>query len=70
MNVEDWIVLLQPDKPMGLSEEKSYPKLIEMMREFEEERGHSLTDKQVDALQSIILSLIEAGACLTYYQDE
>lgn len=70
VNLRDWLVIPQQGKPRGLSEEESYPKLLELMRELDGERGHILTDKQVDALKNVIAGLIDAGACLTYYEDE
>lgn len=70
MNMKDWLVLPHRGKPKGLSEGQSYPKLLELMQELDKERGHSLTDKQVNALQAVIESLIDAGARITYFEDE
>ena len=70
MNNKDWIVLPQRGKAKGLSAEQSYPKLLELIRDLDKERGHSLTDKQVNALVAVIQSLIDAGACVRYYEDE
>lgn len=70
MNINGWLVLQQRGKPKGLSKEQSYPKLLELMRDLDKERGHSLTGKQVNALQAVIQSLIDAGACITYYEDQ
>ena len=70
MNVKDWLVLPQRGKPQELSEDQSYPKLLEFMHELDKERGHSLTDKQVNALQAVVQSLIDARARITYYEDE
>jgi hypothetical protein len=68
--LKDWIVLPQRGKPKGLSEDQSYPKLLKLMRDLDKERGHSLTDKQVNALQAVIQSLIYARARITYYEDQ
>lgn len=70
MNMKDWLVLPQQGKPKRLSEEQSYPKLLELIRDLDRERGHLLTDKQVNALQAVVKSLINAGACVTYNDDE
>lgn len=70
MNLDDWISLLQPGTSKGLLEEESYPKFIEMIRELDEERGRSLTDKQVTTLRTVILRLIQAGASVKYCEDE
>jgi hypothetical protein len=70
MNMKDWLVLPQRGKPKKLSEEQSYPKLLELMRDLDKERGQLLTNKQVNALQAVIQSLIDAGACVTYHEDE
>lgn len=70
MNTKGWLVVPQRGKPKELSEEQSYPKLLELMRDLDKERGHLLTDKQVNALQAVIQSLIDARACITYYEDE
>jgi hypothetical protein len=70
MNTKDWLVLPQRGKPKELSEDQSYPKLLMLMRELDKERGHDLTDKQVNALQAVIKSLIDARACIIYYEDE
>ncbi len=70
MNLKGWLVLPQRGKPKGLSAEQSYPKLLELMRELDNERGHLLTDKQVNALQAVVQSLIDAGARITYYEDQ
>jgi hypothetical protein len=69
MNMKDWLVLPQRGKPKRLSEEQSYPKLLELMRDLDKERGHLLTNKQVNALQAVIQSLIDAGACVTYHEE-
>ena len=70
VNMKDWLVLPRLGKQKGLSEEQSYPKLLELMQELDKERGRSLTDKQVNALQAVIQSLIDAGARIAYYEDE
>jgi len=70
MNVKDWLVLPQRGKVKGLSEDQSYPKLLELMRDLDKERGCSLTDKQVNALQAVVQSLIDARARITYYEDQ
>jgi hypothetical protein len=70
MNMKDWLVLPQRGKPKGLSEDQSYPKLLELMRDLDKERGDLLTDKQVNALQAVIQSLIDARARITYYEDQ
>lgn len=70
MNMKGWLVLPRRGKPKELSQEQSYPKLLELMRELDKERGHLLTEKQVSALQAVILSLIDAGARVTYYEDQ
>ena len=70
MNMKDWLVLPKRGKPKRLSEEQSYPKLLELMRDLDNERGHLLTNKQVNALQAVIQSLIDARACITYHEDE
>jgi len=69
MNMKDWLVLPQRGKLKELSGEQSYPKLLELIRDLDKERGHLLTDKQVNALQAVVQSLIDAGACITYYED-
>jgi hypothetical protein len=69
MNMKDWLILPQRGKPKKLSEEQSYPKLLELMRDLDKERGHLLTNKQVNALQAVIQSLIDAGACVTYHEE-
>jgi len=70
VNMKGWLVLPRRGKPKELSQEQSYPKLLELMRELDKERGHLLTEKQVSALQAVILSLIDAGARVTYYEDQ
>ena len=70
MNMKNWLVLPQRGKPKGLSEDQSYPKLLELIRELDKEREHSLTGKQVNALQAVIQGLIDARARITYYEDE
>jgi hypothetical protein len=54
----------------GLSEDKSHPKLLQLKRDLDKERGRLLTDKQVNALQAVIQGLVDAGARITYYEDE
>ncbi len=68
-NTKGWLVLPQRGKTKGLSADQSYPKLLELMRDLDRERGQSLTDKQVNALQAVIQSLIDARAQITYYED-
>jgi hypothetical protein len=71
LNMKDWIVLPhRGSKVRGLSADQSIPKLLELMRELDKERDVSLTGKQVNALQAVIQSLIDARACITYYEDE
>jgi len=70
MDMKDWLTLPQRGKPKGLSEDQSYPKLLELMRDLDKERGRDLTDKQVNALQAVIQSLIDARARITYYEEE
>jgi len=70
MDRKDWIILPQETTLKELNEEESYAKLLVLMHEFEEERGHSLTDKQADALKRVVASLIEARARVRSYQDE
>lgn len=70
MNMKDWIVLPQRARTKGLSAEQSYPRLLELIRDLDKERGHSLTDKQVNALVAVIESLINVGACVTYYDEQ
>jgi len=70
MNLKDWIALPQQSKPKGLSEEESFEELVKLMWALDKERGHSLTDKQVGALKKVIKGLIQARACVTYYEDE
>ena len=70
MNLRGWIARPQQVKPRGLSEEESFEELVKMMWELDRERGHSLTDKQVIALKKVIKGLIQARACVTYYEDE
>jgi hypothetical protein len=67
MDMKDWIVVPQRGKPWALSADQSYPKLLELIRDLDRERGRSLTDKQVNALQAVVQSLIDARACITYY---
>lgn len=67
--MKDWLVMPQRGKPQELSEDQSYPRLLEMIRELDKERGHLLTDKQVNTLQSVIQSLIDARARITYYEE-
>lgn len=69
VNMKDWLVMPQRGKPQELSEDQSYPRLLEMIRELDKERGHLLTDKQVNTLQSVIQSLIDARARITYYEE-
>jgi len=70
MDMKDWLTLPQRGKPKGLSEDQSYPKLLELMRDLDKERGRDLTDKQVNALQAVIKSLIDARARITYYEEQ
>ena len=70
LNMKDWIVLPHRGRVKGLSVDQSYPKLLELMRELEKDRDVSLTGKQVNALQAVIQSLIDARARITYYEDE
>ena len=68
MNTNDWIIIPQRGKLHELSEDQSYPKLLELMRDLDKERGHMLTDKQVNALQAFLQSLIDARARIKYYE--
>jgi hypothetical protein len=70
MDIKGWIVLPKHGKPQELSQAQSYPKLVELIQDVDAERGHMLTDKQANALQAVIRSLIDVGACVTYYDDE
>ncbi len=70
MDTTGWIVMPKRGKPQELTPTQSYPKLVELMQDVDTERGHLLTDKQANALQAVIKSLIDAGACVTYYDDE
>jgi hypothetical protein len=70
MNMKDWIVVPQRGRPRELSEDQSYPKLLELIRDLDKERGQLLTDKQVNALQAVVQSLIDARARITYYADQ
>lgn len=70
MNTKDWIIMPQRGRPRKLSQEQSYPKLLKLMRDLDKERGHLLTDKQVNALQIFVQALIDARACITCYEDE
>jgi hypothetical protein len=54
----------------GLSEEQSYPKLLLLIQDLEKERGHLLTDKQVNALQAFAQAMIDSRARITCYEDE
>ena len=67
MNLKDGIATPQRGKPQELSEDQSYPKLLELMRDLEKERGHLLNDKQVNALEAFVQSLIDARARIKYY---
>ncbi len=68
MDMKDFIAIPQRGRMRELSEDESYPKLLEMMRDLERERGHLLNDKQVNALQAFIQSLIDAKARIKYYE--
>ena len=70
MNTKDWIAIPQRGKLRELSEDQSYPKLLELKRDLERERGHLLNDKQVNALQAFVQSLIDARARIKYYEGE
>jgi hypothetical protein len=70
INLKGWLVLPQRGKPKGLSEDQSIPKLRELMRELDNEKGTYLNDKQVRALKTVIQGLIDARARITYYEDE
>ena len=69
MKVKGWLVLPQRGKLRELSEDQSYPKLLELMRDLDKERGDLLTDKQVNALQTVVQGLTDARARLRYYED-
>jgi len=51
MNTKDWLVVPQRGKRRELSEEQSYPVLLELIPDLDKERGHLLTNKQVNALK-------------------
>ncbi len=70
MDRKDWIVIPQRGKPRALSADQSYPKLLKLMRDLDKERGHLLTDKQVNALQAFVQALIDARACITCFENE
>lgn len=70
VNMKGWLFLPQLGKPRRLSEEQSYPRLVELMHELDKERGNLLTDKQVNALQAVIQGLIDARARIMYYEDQ
>ena len=70
MDFKNWIILPQRGKKRELSEEQSYPVLLELMRELDKERDHLLTNKQVNALQAFIQSLIDSKARITCYEDQ
>ena len=69
IDMKDWIVVPQRGKPRELSADESYPKLLELMQDIEKERGHSLTDKQVNALEAFVQSLVDARARIRYYDQ-
>lgn len=68
MDLKDWLFVPQRRQPRALNEDQSYPKLLELIRDLDKERGHLLTDKQVDALRAVLISLIDAGARVSYYE--
>jgi hypothetical protein len=68
IDMKDWLVMPQRGRPQQLDEDQSYPKLLELIEDLEKERGHLLTDKQVDALRAVLLSLIDVGARVSYYE--
>ena len=70
MNMKGWIVVPQRGRPRALSADQSYPKLLELIRDLDRERGHLLNDKQVNALQAVVQSLIDARAHVTYYEEQ
>jgi hypothetical protein len=70
MDMKNWLVLPQRGKKHELSEEQSYPVLLELMRDLDKERGHLLTNKQANALQAFIQSLIDSRARITYYENQ
>lgn len=69
MDMKNWLVVPQRGRRRELSEEQSYPVLLELMRELDKERGHLLTNKQVNALQAFVQSLIDSKARITYYEE-
>lgn len=70
MNRQNWIVLPHRNDVKRLTADESYAKLLGLKHELDKERGHTLNDKQVNALQAVIEGLIEARACVSYYEDE
>ena len=70
MDMKDWIIMPQQGRPRKLSGDQSYPKLLEMIHDLDKERGHLLTDKQVNALQAFVQSLIDSKASITYYENK
>lgn len=69
MKFHDWIVVPQRGKPQVLSEDQSLPKLLEVMEDIDKGRGWLLTDKQANALQAVVQSLIDVRARVTYYEE-
>jgi len=70
MDMKNWIIVPQQGKPQKLSEDQSYPKLLELIHDLDKERGHLLTDKQVNTLQAFIQSLTDSRARITYYENK
>lgn len=69
IDMKDWIALPERGKPRVLSADEAYPRLFGLLQDLERERRHQLTDKQVNALQAFVRSLIDAKASIRYYDQ-
>jgi hypothetical protein len=69
VDMNDWIVIPQRGIPRELSADEAYPRLFGLLQDLEKERGRQLTDKQVNALQAFVRSLIDARASIRYYDQ-